>query len=341
MTTPAQPIQSQTLAGMVRAKYPGAYDDLDDATLEKNVLAKYPQYSDLPRSQASSPAQVPQEGFGGALWNDIKGIGQGIAGMSGGNPAGMAANAMQQGTQTAIDMGLRRQEGRSPAYNALASGMQLSGLMNPRPMEEAANTGDVSGVYGHTVVPVATAISPLILEGVGRVAGKSADLIPSTERAGAALQDIKTTAGSVPIDMAKPGASALELYNQSQHGATLPKAVRQFVQRATQPGGEPITYAEAKDFQSNVSRLSANERMNLNPNTARLLGQLNADLKGSLEDAADTVGKGQKFTDAMKEYHNAMTLKGWTDTAKAYAWKAALGALGVGAAKKIWDAFAD
>lgn len=41
----------QTLAQMIRAKYPGAYDDMDDATLEQKILAKYPQYSDLPRTQ--------------------------------------------------------------------------------------------------------------------------------------------------------------------------------------------------------------------------------------------------------------------------------------------------
>lgn len=45
----------QTLAQLVRSKYPGSYDDMDDATLEKNVLAKYPQYSDLPKTQQVSP----------------------------------------------------------------------------------------------------------------------------------------------------------------------------------------------------------------------------------------------------------------------------------------------
>jgi hypothetical protein len=31
-------------AAKVRKKYPGAYDDLDDASLTKKVLAKYPKY---------------------------------------------------------------------------------------------------------------------------------------------------------------------------------------------------------------------------------------------------------------------------------------------------------
>lgn len=33
-------------AAKVRGKYPRAYDDLDDSTLVKKVLAKYPRYCD-------------------------------------------------------------------------------------------------------------------------------------------------------------------------------------------------------------------------------------------------------------------------------------------------------
>jgi hypothetical protein len=35
------------LAAAIRAKYPGAYDGVDDAALEKAVLAKYPQYASM------------------------------------------------------------------------------------------------------------------------------------------------------------------------------------------------------------------------------------------------------------------------------------------------------
>jgi hypothetical protein len=37
----------QQFAATVRAKHPGAYDDMDDATLTQKVLAKYPQYQDM------------------------------------------------------------------------------------------------------------------------------------------------------------------------------------------------------------------------------------------------------------------------------------------------------
>jgi Skp family chaperone for outer membrane proteins len=40
----------------VRAAHPGAYDDMDDATLTKRVLAKYPQYSDLAAPKVPRPS---------------------------------------------------------------------------------------------------------------------------------------------------------------------------------------------------------------------------------------------------------------------------------------------
>jgi len=43
-------------AAKVRKSYPGAYDDLDDATLTKKVLAKYPDYCD---SKSSTPGFEP------------------------------------------------------------------------------------------------------------------------------------------------------------------------------------------------------------------------------------------------------------------------------------------
>ncbi len=51
------------LAGLIRSKYPGDYDDLSDADLEKLVLEKYPEYKDLTKSNeavATEPAK--QEG---------------------------------------------------------------------------------------------------------------------------------------------------------------------------------------------------------------------------------------------------------------------------------------
>lgn len=48
------------LTKRIRAKYPGAYDDLDDTTLEQRILAKHPEYQDL---------TTPEKSVGGFLSN--------------------------------------------------------------------------------------------------------------------------------------------------------------------------------------------------------------------------------------------------------------------------------
>lgn len=85
----------QTLAQLVRAKYPGAYDDLSDQQLESAVLAKFPGvYDDLPRSgsQASpeppptQPAPVakhPYARFGEMVTDALPAIGGTIGGLLG------------------------------------------------------------------------------------------------------------------------------------------------------------------------------------------------------------------------------------------------------------------
>lgn len=54
------------LVDKIRAQYPGAYDDMDDAALTKSVLAKYPQYSDLaaPKLTVGAPSNVNVHGVG-------------------------------------------------------------------------------------------------------------------------------------------------------------------------------------------------------------------------------------------------------------------------------------
>lgn len=281
--------------------------------------------------------QQPAKSFwsdaGSALWGDLKGIEAGSAKLglhimeagSGENPGPLTEDLTGQGSQVKQNWQQRTAAGEGLPYKVGAAANEALGV-NVRSEEEAAAQGSPGGVVGHAAaVPVAAVAT----YGLARGASAINDALPSTQRAGAALQDIKTTAGDLPIDTAKVGNAALELYTQSQRGATLPPAVNKLIRRLTQPDSPPMTYAEAKDFQSNISNLSANEKMNLKPNQVRLLGQLNMELKGSLADAADIVGKGEQFTSAMKEYHQAMKLKGWSEDAISAGWKVALGALGV------------
>jgi hypothetical protein len=250
-----------------------------------------------------------------------------------------------------------RGRGKSIPYSVAAGAGSVLGV-NAERMEKAAEQGDTGGVLGEAAVPTALAVGGAATKAVG-------DALPSTARAGAALQDVKASAGHIPIDMSGPGDTALQIYYEAKHGAFLPPPVNALLKRigldpegrsmmepnarsisyqtavnrgTLDPDIPPMTYQEAKSFQSNISALSASDKMSINPNIKRLVGQLNSDLKGSLEGAADTVGKGQKFQQAMQEYHHAMQLRGFTEEAIDKAWKAGLGALGLGVAKKLYDA---
>lgn len=243
---------------------------------------------------------------------------------------GSSFTALQQLAGAKQQLQQETKDERNPAYKAVAAIGPLAGVRVGQ-MERAANQGDVGGVAGEAAVP---AVAALGTYGAAKLGPKVADYIdakiPSKPRAVASLEDIKSTVGDVPIETGKVGDAALEMYEQSQRGATFPSAVNKLIKRMTAPDAAPLTYAEAKDFQSNISHLSANEQMSLKPNQVRLVGQLNEALKSSLADAADTVGKGAQFTQAMKEYHQAMKLKGYSDRTIDIAWKAALSASGLG-----------
>ena len=257
-----------------------------------------------------------------SVWEAIK---QGASGGTGALPALVGA-----GKEFAGAIG----RGHGIPYSAAAGASSLVGV-NPQRMEQTAEQGDTAGVLGEAAVPAGTAA-------LGYGASQALKALPNAQRAGAAFAEVKGAVGNVPINMSKVGDTALEIYTQSDRGASLPMAVRKLLNRTTKPGAAPLTYEEAKDFQSNISALSADEKMQMKPNTQRLLGQLNSELKDSLIEVADIKGKGQKLAGAFKEYHNAATLQGLSEKAIELGWKTllggALGATGYGLARKAYEA---
>lgn len=79
------------LAAKVRAKYPGVYDDLDDATLEQKILAKYPEYADLVEPAPTAPSGPARTWADTAteLLPTAGGIAGGLIGGIGGTVGGM------------------------------------------------------------------------------------------------------------------------------------------------------------------------------------------------------------------------------------------------------------
>jgi len=125
-----------------------------------------------------------------------------------------------------------------------------------------------------------------------------------------------TKAGNTPINVSAPGSNALDIQTLAQRGGSMPKVVKDFLTRVTDPNKGPITFAEARDFYFNASRLSADEMGRLTPNMKRMVGQFTADLNQALTDAAGKVGMGKKYEQAMQEYHSAMQNQARIENAK-------------------------
>jgi hypothetical protein len=130
---------------------------------------------------------------------------------------------------------------------------------------------------------------------------------PTFARAKTGFQEVAKIANPEAVDITKPGNTALEIQKMTdEYGAgTQPRSVRKFVQRITDPNKGPLTYEEARNFYSTISKLSADEQQRMPGNMKRLVGQLRADLDESITAAAARRGKGPEYTQAMKDYRRA------------------------------------
>lgn len=153
-------------------------------------------------------------------------------------------------------------------------------------------------------------------------------VIPSASRASAGLQQVMGQAKDVPLNLSEPGDVALRIKDLAERGGTMPKAVNDFIKFATDPKRADMTYEVGRDFASNISRLSADEMQRLTPIMKWQVGELRVALNKSLVDAAQTVGQGDVYKAAMKEYAQSMAFR---EHAKAVAKAAAMGTLGAGA----------
>lgn len=168
---------------------------------------------------------------------------------------------------------------------------------------------------------------------------KGAQAVPTAAKAGAKFQSVMGAAKNVPVDIEAPGQVALRVQQMAERGGAMPLAVRKFLNRVTDPNKGELTYEEARDFASNLSRLSADETRRLAPAMRRELANLRVSLNESVGKAAESAGKGAEYKSAMSEYAQAMRIKDAMESFVAGAKKAApyATAAGVGtwAATKI------
>src|ERR1017187_786858 len=180
---------------------------------------------------------------------------KGAAGVAGATVKGL--NDVARGTQGAVEGIYNTIRHPIDTAKSIAS-LPAQAAQIPAAVHDINASPDPLGTYANAAQDTASqgagqALTGLAADALVRSPSEIKGALPSASRAGAALQNVKSTAGDVPIDTAKVGDSALELYTQSQRGATLPPAVNKLDRRLVQPDSAPMTYEEAKDFQSNIS----------------------------------------------------------------------------------------
>lgn len=145
---------------------------------------------------------------------------------------------------------------------------------------------------------------------VARVAGRS------SVRAGQNIQAASQAAKGAPVNVEKVGQEGLRALELQAAGGSMPRAASQFMRRVTDPKAPDLTFEEARDFYSNLSRLSTNEFGRLNPTMQRQIGTMRQALHEALVESAETVGKGGQYARGISEYAKAAKAKATWEASK-------------------------
>jgi hypothetical protein len=284
------------LANKIRAKYPGSYDDMDDAALEAKILAKYPQYGDLAKAApAAQPA--PQPSLGQRVVSDVK---QGFKDF-GDTIVGAGKGALQSVVNN-VDLvqsvnPQRMAEKIAAPKMAQERDRQYEEKM--KPLRDATVTHSTRQKVGYGLETAAEFLVPT------GAAGKAVAPAARMARAGHLIEEATVKAGNMAVDVTKVGNQALRIEQLAERGGVKPKVVRDFLKRITDPEKGPLTFNEARDFYNNASRLTRSEAGRLTAPLRRELVQFTRHMHNSLLDAAEAAGKGDQYARGVKNYANA------------------------------------
>lgn len=232
--------------------------------------------------------------------------------------------AAKGAAHTAIDLGsaVHMIPGVSKAVDTLYGTPGLSQQAFPQARQDTAYSNPTQQLGGaaETIAEMAVPVD----------AGVQA--IPSTARAAGKFSEVMGAAKGLPINEIPVAQQAMRIKEFASHGATMPKAVNDFLRYVSNPNQGQMTYETGRDFLVNLGRLSVSERMAMNPPMQREVAIMTGNLAKSVADAANAAGKGQVYAQAMKEYGQAKQLQSVYDAFLAGAKKGALPAAIAGGA---------
>lgn len=182
------------------------------------------------------------------------------------------------------------------------------------PLEQQEDVMQAPETFAASVGGVLPTVAEMAIP-VGGATKAAYQAFPRVARASAKFQEVMGAAKNIPIETKAVGDAALRIQEMAERGGSMPMAVRKILNRMTDPAKAPMTYEEARDFASNISRLSANEYGRLTPAVAREVSQLRVALNEANAQAAKAAGKMDEYKSAMREYAQAMRIRDAVDTA--------------------------
>jgi hypothetical protein len=340
--------KKQTLAQRVRAKHPGAYDDMDDVQLEKAVLAKYPEYSDLPRStptpkgwepvNESAPGWEPVDESEGPWtayqkkeegpWTDYQkkpkvqvqtentisakpqGVGQWLRDLEGdvryGGETTLPGRILKKMGAQGLNVGAQGNADTPLQSTPLGPIHALQGVAEKKPLKVAQGVLEAAEIPLSFSGPGGPKAAQMAEKGIAAAAGK---VLPKARmaRAGKMIEEASQVAKEVAVDYTQAGDQALKIQQLASQGNSMPKVIRDFLKRATDPKRPPITFEEAREFYSSASRLSAEEAQRLTPRMKKEVVTFTKTLGKGIQEAADIAGgeAGALYKRGMEIYANA------------------------------------
>lgn len=250
--------------------------------------------------QADAPTATmgaaPKAGFLGDLENDLR----------------------QGGNRTIVGRTLGRMQGRGDqGYTGLESGTTKAAadIMGSIPLGAVKTAQGIAETPEHPVMGPLKAVGGVLqmatIPGMfagGPAAEAALEAAPSAKWAAKMFESVAGDAGNVPVSLSRSSDAILRAHELGEAGAGMPKAVNKIIKRATDPDAGPLTYSQARDYYSQITALSAKDRMAMNPIMKRQVGIIAGALKDDIGDAANQVGRAADYYASLKNYARAKAL---------------------------------
>src|SRR5581483_1900106 len=172
--------------------------------------------------------------------------------------------------------------------------------VKPKQGETFGQNAARAGGEAISAIPAATAAA------FGDEAAGLRDLIPTKAGAGRLFESVMNDAATQPVKLTRSMEPLERAQQISARGGNTVSAVDNLYKRINTIN--PLDYREARDWASNLSRLSGQDAMNASPALRAQIGKLSHAFNEDVGDAAAAVGRGEDYAKAMRDYARAAKL---------------------------------